>query len=195
MSEMDAHDVILVKKLVEGDEKAFTTIYEKYWFQLYRKAGQKLQSDALAKEMVQEIFTNLWIKRSGLHIHCSLDAYLYSALKYTILDYFKSLKVRDKYVTLVRNTLTNYDNVTLDKINSSELEEKIRIAVNTLPERCRLIFDLSRQEQYSMKEIAKRLDISPKTVENQLSKARKILKYHLKEYVPFLLVFLKYIGF
>lgn len=183
-----------IRKLAQGDEEAFRAIYEKHWEGLYLAAYNRLGSSSIAEELVQDLFTDLWAKRSTLHIKNSLGAYLAGALKYRILDHMRHEKVREKYVRyLSRHFITEHNEV-LENIFSKDLQEQLQLAENQLPPRCYAIFQLSRKHHFSNSEIADQLNISPKTVENQITKALRVLRTHLSK-VSTLLVLLSCVCF
>ena len=187
MEEQNAtDDFLLLARLSQGDPQSLEILFHQYWEPLYAMAVCRLQDSAEAQDVVQSLFADVWQRRKQLNVKTSLRAYLYTALKYTILDHMRAQTVREKYVQVIRHVATTSNNSTADTVAHHELEEKVKQGMNSLPERCRQVFHMRRLEQHSVKEIAVTLGISPKTVENQLTKATKVLRLHLKEYVPIL---------
>lgn len=173
---------LLIQLLRQGDEDAFAVLYNRYWEKLLTHAYHRTASLEIAKELTQEVFANLWRRRTQLNIKTSFAAYIFTALKYTLLDHIRSQAVKDKYVEAIKKTVSETDNSTLDFIAFEELSKTLEEEINKLPERCRLVFRLSRMEHYSHEEIAKKLQISTKTVENQITKAIKILRANMQEF-------------
>jgi RNA polymerase sigma-70 factor (ECF subfamily) len=143
----------------------------------------------IAKELVQDVFANLWRRRQQLTIHTTFGAYIFSAMKYTILDHIRARAVKEKYIAAIKNAVQHADNNTVDFMAYEELNRTLEQEIRKLPEKCGRVFRLSRIEHYSTKEIAEKLQISPKTVENQITKALKLLRVNLREFTT-LLVFL-----
>ena len=176
----------LTHLLQQGDEEAFELLYNRYWEKLLTVAYHRTGSMETAKELVQDVFTNLWRRRNHLNIKTTFAAYIFSAMKYTILDYIRSQAVKEKYAEAIKKTALGTDNTTIDFIAYRELNSILEKEINKLPEKCRMVFRLSRVEHYSTKEIAEKLQISPKTVENQLTKALKVLRANMQEFTTFL---------
>ncbi|MBC8112588.1 MAG: RNA polymerase sigma-70 factor [Verrucomicrobia bacterium] len=179
----------LLALLKAGDENAFTHIYEQYWEKLYAMAYNRLKSKELTEEIVQDIFTELWLKREVITIQKNIEAYLVASLKYKIFNHIRHLKVKQTHIQHVKNSSDNLEDTTWQQVSFEELYAKMENELNQLPEKCRLVFTLSRHEGYSMKEIAQELDISPKTVEVHIGKALKILRIGLKDYLTLWLLF------
>lgn len=181
-SREDTDDEILLQDLKKGDRFAFETIYLKYWDQLYSSVYKRVKSQEVAQEIVQDFFVSLWEKRTTLSVHTSFEAYIFTAVRYQVLNYLQKEITRNNYrAGLDANEA--YSNSTLDQVYINELKKVIENEIAQLPEKCQHVFRLSRQEHLSIKEIAERLDISTKTVENHLTKALKILRINLSDYM------------
>lgn len=185
MSEKDKYypknsDEILIDKLRGGNAEALEEIYNRYWKKLLQFAIQKTDSFEISKEIVQELFINLWERRIELEIS-NLDNYLFAATKYKILK-----ELKKKYHTEPLSAATeNYaDNLSESGLETDELKEKISESVNKLPTKTQEVFIKSRIENLSHKEISEALDISQKTVEYHISQALKSLRSDLKNYLP-----------
>lgn len=141
----------------------------------------------IAEDLGQEVFMDLWNKRKQLMIKTSLGAYLSKAISNKTLNHLRDNKIKlapeDKILQM-----PSVGGSVQQSMESDELQIKIKAAIATLPERCRMVFVLSRYQQLTYSEIAENLDISVKTVENQISKALKILKEKLGPYVGCLLI-------
>jgi RNA polymerase sigma-70 factor (family 1) len=171
-----------------GDREAFRRLYDLYWEKLYVVAYRRLRDREVAEELVQNVFTNLWVRREKLAIEKSLSAYLGSSLKYEVLNHLRAQAVRERYAQ--EHAPPEGVEFTQQQLSFEELYERMNREINKLPEKCRLVFTLSRMEGYSNQEIADELDISTKTVEAHMSKALKSLRTGLGEYLPVLLVLL-----
>jgi RNA polymerase sigma-70 factor (ECF subfamily) len=129
------------------------------------------------QDLAQEVFVELWRKRSDLDIHTSLRAYLRRAAVNRALNYLKTNKhfVSEASEHFAHVTDTSARDISR-KLEQEALEDALHAAIETLPEKCRAVFSLSRFEQMSHREIADQLGISVKTIENQITKAMKILR-------------------
>lgn len=146
-----------------------------------------LKDPADAEEVVQNAFVAFWEKRSTLQITASAKSYLFAMVRNACLNNLKHEKIKQRYAGAAALAEEGYDPVSAT-IHSDELSEKIRSAIDTLPEQCRLVFKLSRFEELKYQEIATELNISVKTVENHMGKALKLMREQLKEFLPALLV-------
>ena len=177
-----------IARLRQGDRKAFTLIYEQYWEKLFVVAYRRLHDREAAEEMVQNVFTALWARRERLAIEKSLGAYLGSSLKYEVLNHLRAQAVRERYAQEQLVTAPAGSDDTGQLLSFEELRQRMDEEISKLPEKCRLVFTLSRLEGFSNKEIAEQLEISPKTVEAHMGKALKTLRNGLDEYLPVLVL-------
>lgn len=144
-------------------------------------------SDA-AEEIVQEVFVKLWAQRDKIDVSASISSYLYSAVRNAALNAIKHLQVKEAYKKQNKIERDNAENVISDALIGSELEQKINVAISRLPSERKKIFLLSRTEGLKYKEIAEKLEISVKTVENQMGKALASLRNELAEFIPAVLI-------
>lgn len=178
----------IVGAIRQGNDRIFETVFRKYYQSLCNYANSMLKEMDEAEEIVQNLFSALWEKRADLEISISLKSYLYRAVHNHCLNRIKHLKIREEYQQYANNYYeSSYESVN-QAVMKSELERKIDEAIDKLPEQCRLIFRLSRYEELKYHEIAEQLGISPKTVENQVGKALKILRVELAEYLPMIVL-------
>ncbi len=173
--------------LKEGNRKAFECIYRRYWPRLFDAAFRRLQSKEAAEEIVQDLFTYLWFKREAITLDYSFATYINVALKYRVFNYIRNEVSRQKNIQLAQQALPVYENAVSDRIAYDELSVLIEKEINKLPEKCRLVFTLSRNDNFSFKEIAKELNISISTVEKHIGKALKILRTNLKDHIALLI--------
>jgi len=186
-------DEDLFKACVEGSESSFEELYNRYWYKLYAEAMKRLRKGEVAEEIVQDLFTSIWLNRKKIRIHTSIAAYLFTSIRYLVISSLKKEIVRKNYRDIFQDNFQDYDNSTEKRIAFNELQGQIESHVRLLPERCRYIYELSRKEFKSNKEIADLLGISEKTVENQLTKALSRLKIAMKLY-SFQLLLLFYLS-
>lgn len=185
---MLASEIEVLEAIREGDETAFEMIFKEYYQPLCRYAHSFLSDREEAEETVQASFIGIWEKRNTLRITTSLKAYLYQAIRNRCLNVLKHEKVKQQHVHHEMVLMAKHDEATADTVLSNELEKKIYLAMQALPEQCRLVFKLSRFEELKYQEIADQLNISVKTVENQIGKALKIMREQLREYLPIILL-------
>lgn len=176
----------LLLLLKQDDGNAFQEIYNRYWSKLYTGAYRRVKCSEVAEEMVQDFFTSLWVNRQQLKID-DFEAYSYSAIRYRVFQYFQKEGIRDHYKRTLGRQLLSYDNSTEEQIWSNDLNERINEIVAGLPEKCRFVYDLSRNEYKTNKEIAAELGISEKTVENHLTKALSRIRGVLNNILVFIL--------
>jgi RNA polymerase sigma-70 factor (family 1) len=169
--------------LIRKDNRAaFNLLYKRHWPSLLDSAYQRLKDEAIAEELVQEVFLNLYLKRLTIVITTSVPAYLHTVLKYKVLDEIRAKLVRNTYREewLNRPAAVAEDAHTL--LVNKELSQLILQLSDQLAPKCREVFLLKHQLQLSNKSIAEKLQIAEKTVEGHVSLARKTLKNLLKDY-------------
>ncbi len=171
-------------------EKYYESLFREFYTPLYHYAYTIVSEEMTAEEAVQEVFLKLWQKRETLNIETSVKAYLYRAVHNHCINFMNREKLKDKYQKHVSNRPIDYGLSPLNELQAKELKQKIAEAFKVLPEKCRTVFYLSRQEELSYKEIAEKLSISIKTVENQIGKALKILRNELRPLLPFVICLL-----
>lgn len=169
-------------------DKGFEQIFKSYYNPLHKYSLQLLQDDMQAEEIVQDVFMELWQNRMDKYNQIQhLQAYLYKMVHNKSLNIVQHEKVKQKYAQFAKS---HYEETIgyHQQIDARQLQLKIREALQSLPERCSLIFHKCRFEEKSYKEIAAELNIAVKTVENQMSKALKQLRLCLKDYLVLLLL-------
>jgi RNA polymerase sigma-70 factor, ECF subfamily len=170
-------DKIWLEALRDGDEKALQQLFDQHYPLLIGDIYRVLPDEDTCKDLAQEVFVELWRKRADLEIHTSLRAYLRRAAVNRALNH---LKVQRRTVLEDSESFAEAPDDTLQETamreNREHMEQALHAAIETLPEKCRAVFALSRFENLSHKEIAERLGISVKTIENQITKAMKVLR-------------------
>lgn len=191
-------NTILISLLKEGNKNVFAAVYDQYFGSQYVYAVKYVLDTEVAKEMVQDSFLKLWEKRNSLSAETQILPLLYQITRNNCLNHLKHEKVKERHKTRMQKLDLNYvaiSNLSAEKIIAEELEESINKAISLLPPRCREIFELSRNQEKKYREIAAELNISEKTVENQMLKALKIMREKLSEYLPVLIIFLLHFLF
>lgn len=188
---MEIQEKQALEDLSRGVASAFEMIFRTYYQPLCRYAYSFLQDKEEAEEVVQASLINLWEKRQALSIDTSLKAYLYRMVRNSCLNVIKHERVKQQHVAHEMYVGTEAHESVANKVQAAELEVRIAEAMKTLPEQCRLVFQLSRFEELSYQEIADQLRISVKTVENHIGKALRLMREQLKDYLPLFLIFMK----
>ena len=173
---MDLEDQKLINELISGKESAFDELFRKYYRRLVYFSMKVVKNKDLAEEVVQDLFVNFWEKKDKLQLKVSLNAYLYRAVYNNSVHY---LKKQQRFVNSDAELSEELSEDYTDILEQSEIEEKIYQTIEQLPEKCKEIFKLKRFEELKNREIADKLKISIKTVENQMTKALKFLKQNL----------------
>jgi len=168
---------------------AFEQLFKAHFRALHAYAYTVVNDMDLAEEIVQNVFCRIWEKREQIDIQLSAKAYLYRAVYHESINYLKRLKTMAAYQNHAARQEAQESSAG-DKLAGKELEQKIREALEELPEQCRTIFQMSRFSELKYKEIATALGISVKTVENQMGKALRIMRLKLVEFLPALLFLL-----
>ncbi|HVI48843.1 MAG TPA: RNA polymerase sigma-70 factor [Chitinophaga sp.] len=167
-------------------EQAFKTHFKG----LHAYAHTILKDEVMAEEMVQNVFCKLWEKSGDIRIKQSVSGYLYRAVYHESINYLRHQKVKAAHQAHSQYQMNNDRNMgnTSGKVMLKDLQEKLDKALQELPEKCRTVFQLSRFEELKYQEIADRLDISIKTVENQMGKALRLLRQQLVDFLPLIIV-------
>lgn len=164
----------LLIRLRQNDVRAFDEIYLKYWQTLYAIAYNRLKDSFSAEDIVHDVLALLWKRRHEVAPE-SLSSYLHAAVKYAVLSYFRKQGSAQKY--LHHEMYINKNTPTADMIlHHKRILQMVTEEVEKLPEKCKLVFKYSRERGMTTREIAKELNISDKTVENQINKALRQLK-------------------
>jgi RNA polymerase sigma-70 factor (family 1) len=177
------NDEQLLRAMASGDHEALEQLYSRYWQHLFIAAYNVLKNKAASEDIVQEAFLQLWQRREKLDIKTSLEAYLFSVVRYTV---FKYIKKEQAHSQVFKNLEERLHYITPeDIVVEKNIRSQLAGIVNTLPEKCREIYILSREEQLSHHEIATRLNISTKTVENHITIALKKIRFSIARMTVF----------
>jgi len=173
-----------------GDSDSFNKLFDRYWERLYAVVFSVCSDREVCSEIVHDIFLNLWLKREKLQIN-NFKAYILASARYHVYRHVKSLKKQSlEYHEDLEFSGLSVDNEGELNLRYLELEKNVDRQLDELPGRCREIYTLSRREQLSNDEIASRLDISKRTVENQLTYALRHLRFSMKHFLQVLFIFL-----
>lgn len=171
------------------DETTYEILFRAYYAGLCGYARKYVAESEVAEEIVQDIFVLLWEKRETLAIKSSFKSYLFRAVNNKCLNYLKHQQVRNTYQAHAQQADPVHAAPSDDLLAAQELEHKILATLSSLPKQRRKIFQMSRYEGLKYREIAEKLNLSPKTVEVQMGKALKTLRNALKDYLYSFLFF------
>ncbi len=188
MEYKDIQDDELLFRIGNGDHIAYDEIYRRYWSTMFQSAYNLLREREVCMDIVQDVFIWLWEHRSNINVR-SLKPYLLVAVKFKVANYIKKGKVRSSFFDELQRIGEPVE-LLEESIEVKQLLEIINYFIGQLPEKCREIFLMSRHEHLSNKEIAERLGISIKTVENQMTIALKKMKTSLGKISSIFLLFL-----
>ncbi|MGX5820897.1 RNA polymerase sigma factor [Chitinophaga lutea] len=173
-------DQQLAGLLRTGDQAAFAQIYERHWRIIYAHVYKMLLDEEDAKDIVQEVFSEIWLKRETGD-YTNLGGYLYVAARNKVLNAIKKSKYRSAYLDSLSRYAADFSNATLEQLQEKDMAAAIEREIQALPPRMREVFQLSRKENLSYKEIAERLGTSPKTVKKQMFKSLEQIRTNLKD--------------
>ena len=169
-------DEELIRLLNNDSREAFEELYRRHWFHLYQSAFYILQETAASKDVVQDIFIWLWENRTTLNIS-NVKGYLKAAVRFKVANYIRSGNIRESFFNELSKLKTGEASTSADdEVGMKELQNIIHQAILQLPDKCRKVYLLSRNEGLTNRQIAERLGISIKTVEAQMSIALKRLR-------------------
>jgi len=184
-------DQELAKMLALGDQTAFAEIYNRYKFILYNHAWNKTRDKQEAQDTLQEVFAMIWSKRATITIGNNLSGYLYTCVRNHILNVIVRRNTHNKYTSSILNFAQTGPVLTDHLVRENQLKALIDREIAALPPRMRQVFELSRKQHLSHKQIAEIMGTSEETVKKQMSRALKSLR--LKLGLPvFLLMLLFY---
>lgn len=173
----------LTGRLRSGDDTAFDAIFRTSYAPLVRFVDSLVRSRAIAEEIVQDVMLELWRRRESLAADTSLQAYLFQSARNRSLNHIRHENVAQRGEPSIAGELAT-PAIASTLLIEDEIDAAVKIAVGSLPTRCREVFDLSRTHGLKYSEIATTLGISVKTVEAQMSKALRILREQLAPFLP-----------
>ncbi|MFC3560919.1 RNA polymerase sigma factor [Pedobacter jamesrossensis] len=179
----------LFSLIQSGDKYAFEEIYDRFNGLLYIYACKLVSDREDARDIVQEIFVYLW-SNPNIKIKSQLSSYLYTAVRYKVFDWLDKNKSKSNYLLSLGNFIEQGNCITEDYIREREFASIIEKEVSLLPAKMRQIFEMSRQQHLSQKEIAEILHLSDKTVKKQMSNALKVLRLKLTSFISLAVILL-----
>lgn len=180
-------DKLILEHLKNSNQGVFEMVFKYYYSGLVIYADQIIKNMPVSEDIVQSVFLKLWETRQSLDIR-SFRSYFIQCVKNRCIDHLRSCEVKNKYSHEWKDD-SQYE-MQDDLWTLMELDELIQKAIDKLPPRCREIFLMSRTENLKIAEIAEKLRLSARTVETQISKALKVLRTELAEYLALLIIFL-----
>jgi RNA polymerase sigma-70 factor (ECF subfamily) len=190
---MNEQEENILSQLRAGNDNAYRYLFDHYYNSLCRVANFYVEDSFIAENLVGDLIFYLWQQHDSLDIHTSLRAYLFTAIRRRALNYLQEAHVTRETTLSDEIASTAYstaEETPLGTLIEKELEEKIALYVAQLPDECRTVFTLSRNEQLSYEAIAERLGISTNTVRYHIKNALAALRKQLKEYLPVLIAVL-----
>lgn len=186
---MEWDDAETIRLLKSRDEESFGQLFKAHFTPLRKYAFTFVQEQQLAEDIVQNIFYKLWERIEVLNFSDSIAAYLYRAVYNESLNTLKHNKVKRIYQSWLHRNMQHRSDNAHKKLHHDDLEKRLHAAIGELPQQCRTIFQMSRFEGLRYQEIGHRLGISPKTVENQMSKALRVLRARLIEFLTLIILY------
>jgi len=187
----------LLSALRFGNEAALRQIFDRHYPLLLADIYRLIPDQSTCEDLAQELFVELWNKRESLDVHSSLRAYLRRAAVNKALNHIKaSRRFQFEDADEIGHLPDTTESDAQKREKQESLEETLHTAIDALPEKCRIVFNMSRFEQLSHREIAEKLGISVKTIENQITKAMKMLRDALGNYTklsPAVILWLKWL--
>ncbi len=172
-----------LNRIQKGDLKEFERLFRELYSPLCLYANKYLQDKDKAEEIVQDIFYGIWKNREKMDIRVSFKSYLYRAVQNNCLQLIQHLAVEDKYKQYVKKEVSHFQSDPVKEMELQEMNKVVEQTLESLPERCKEIFSMSRFEGLKYREIAEKLQISTKTVEANMGKALQAFRKSLKQYV------------
>ncbi len=172
---------VLLSALKNDDVEAFDLLFLEYGKRLYHFAFGYLKSKEEAEEVVQEVFLKIWRNRNQLNAELSFKSYLFKIAYHQILELYKQINRKQQYCHQLLEEAVSFSDDTNERLNYQFLLEKVEALIQKLPPRQKEILLKRKKEAIPVKEIARQLNISPKTVENHLTEALKNIKRGLGE--------------
>ena len=187
-------DKELLVFLQDGNQDAFAEIYKRYWSLMYMHALKMLRDEDDTRDVLQDVFTCLWLNRETIDQNSNLAGYLYTCTRNKVLDMIARHRVRVNYLDSLASFIEANNNSIIDAIAEKELSQALENEIKQLPDRMRQIFEMRLYKHQTYKEIAAELSLSDKTVKKQINNAIKIIRpklHHLSGWTVFLLLLKK----
>jgi RNA polymerase sigma-70 factor, ECF subfamily len=167
----------------QHDRKAFEEIYRRYWHPLFLHAYHILGDEDESQDIIQDLFISFWNKPLAAQIHTSLKSYLYVMVRNKVLNHIRKNRINDNFIQLLSTKLVEKDLSTIQDIELKELSVLIDKEIDRLPPRMKQVFEMSRKEFLTHKEIAERLGTSEETVKKQITNSLKLLRVKFDQHL------------
>ncbi|POY35101.1 RNA polymerase subunit sigma-70 [Solitalea longa] len=161
------------------DEAMFKELFDLYASRIYKFGNSYLKSSLDAEELVQDVFVRVWNKRQELDLSKNIQSYIFKIAVNLIYDQLRKRKLEKMHAELSVFQQTEEDDSTWNKLALNDLQSQLNTLVAQMPEQRRQVFTMSRFDGLSYDEIAQQLNISKRTVENQVYRAMAFLKEHI----------------
>ena len=175
-------DEELIELIASDDEKAFETLFDRYWEKAHYLATSKLKSKEIAQEIVHDLFLSFWQRRHSLQVE-NFSHYIQVAIKYKTITYINHQLSKNKYLNDYHHQLQLHEDETLRRVEYNDLLKALEDGIKELPEKTQEVFRLSRMEGRSVTEIANQLNVSEKAIEYHITRSRKELRFYLKDFL------------
>ena len=179
------------KAITATDISDFERLFKSHYSQLCSYANLFLNDPDAAEDVVQEVFFKLWKNREKLTINTTIKSYLFRAVRNGCMNVIDHISVREAYKIVNEEDIKDSEKNLINETVVSELEQRIKETIDQLPAERRKIFIMSRFDGLKYREIAEKLNISVKTVENQMYQALRFLREKLVDYLPLILLIFK----
>ncbi len=182
------NDDSLKTEIAAGNEVAFKVFFDRYHKRLYQYVLKLVKINEIAEELVMDVFLKLWMAKSTMPEIDNLDSFIFRVAYNKTMDFFRSAANNQKFVDLIYEQVEaayHTPNDSYSTLLSKEYETQLQAAINLLPERRKLIYELSREGQLSHDEIARELGISKSTVANSIVAAKEFITNNLKSTIDF----------
>ncbi|EHQ25225.1 RNA polymerase sigma factor [Mucilaginibacter paludis] len=171
----------LLAGVANGDQGAFSELYHLFYPSLLQHVILKVNDESVAEDILHDLFLSLWRSRERIQEIESLPAYLYTSSRYLIFEHLKKSSMSVRHNNLADLDIRSDEQPLEDRLYYRYLLDMVNKEIESLPEKCRQIFKLSREEYKSNREIAEYMQISESTVENQIHKALKRIRIVTKD--------------
>lgn len=173
-------DEEMLRAISERDDRnAFEMLYNKYWEVLLNSCYKRLKSLETAEEIVQEVFTDFYLRRKEISPKTTIEAYLKTAIKFKVFNYFRAQQMHLTYLSSILEAEQIVQPMVENYLSNDDLMQSIERTLPLMPDKCREVFMLSKYNQLSQKEISEKLGISISTVKKHITRAHQILKINL----------------
>ena len=171
----------LTEQIKQGEKRAYRKIFEHYAPRIFRFANAYLKSNEDAEELVQDVFMQIWEKRNALDKNKNLEAFLFKVAVNAIYDFIRRKNIEQAYLDFIEHSSQASLENTWQTVIYNDMLEQLEILVEVFPEQQRKIFRLSKEKGLTNDEIATKLNLSKRTVENQLYRATATLKKYYSQ--------------